>query len=183
MSRVLLAATAGLAALAVGARMPAAPPPVLAMAPGGLPAAHSLVRPVPSAILTQPFGCTSFELEPVDLACPDGHFHAGLDLAAPEGTEVRAAAPGAVVFANWTPDGYGLRLVLDHGRGLTTLYAHLLETAVAAGDLVAAGQRIAEVGTTGNSTGPHLHFEVRSNGRPADPEPLLAAIPTQGGTP
>ena len=179
MSRALVVGGLGLLALLAGARMPAAPPP--AFAAGGLPAPRSLVLPIRAPVLTQGYGCTSLQLEPLDAACPGGHFHAGLDLAAAEGTAVRSAAAGAVVLARWTPDGYGLRVVVDHGRGLTTLYAHLLETAVAAGDLVSAGQAVGEVGSTGNSTGPHLHFEVSLNGRSTDPEPLLAAIPSRGG--
>ena len=182
MKRALVMAAAGAMALLAGARMPApARDTPLALGGDGLPAAHSLVLPVLAPVLTQGYGCTDFEFEPVDPSCPGGHFHAGVDLAAPLGTPVRAAAAGSVVTAAWNASGYGLCVVIDHGQGLTTLYAHLLETAVVAGDAVSAGQPIAQVGSTGNSTGPHLHFEVRSKGRPADPEPLLAAIPTRGG--
>lgn len=166
--------------LSLGAMPPAPAPPVLAG--NGLPAQHALLLPVRYAVMSQGYGCTSFEFEPVASNCPGGHFHAGVDLAAPMGADVLATAGGTVAFAAWTPDGYGLRLVIDHGHGLTTLYAHLEETLVAPGDAVSAGQRVGLVGSTGNSTGPHLHFEVRSNGRPTDPEPLLAAIPSRGGT-
>ncbi len=180
MKRALLAAALGAIALLAGARMPA-PAPTPTLGADGLPAPRSLVLPVLAPVLTQGYGCTDFELEPISPFCPGGHFHAGVDLAAPLGTPVRAAAAGSVVTAAWNASGYGLCIVIDHGHGLTTLYAHLLETAVVAGDAVSAGQPIAQVGSTGNSTGPHLHFEVRSKGRPADPEPLLAAIRTRGG--
>ena len=182
MRRGLLIAGFGLLALVAGAGMPATPPAALATGAGGLPEAGSLLLPVPRPVLTQGFGCTSFELEPLSSQCPGGHFHSGLDLAVPQGTPVRAAAAGTVLSAGWNAAGYGFCVVLDHGHGLTTLYAHLLETAVAAGDGVAAGRPIGLVGSTGSSTGPHLHFEVRAQGRPADPEPLLAALPTRGGT-
>ncbi len=182
MKRALLVAGVSALALLAGIRMPApAPESPPALGADGLPASHSLVLPVLAPVLTQGYGCTDFEFEPVAPLCPGGHFHAGVDLAAPYGTPVRAAAAGSVLTAAWNASGYGLCVVIDHGQGLTTLYAHLLETAVVAGDAVSAGQPIAQVGSTGNSTGPHLHFEVRSKGHPADPEPLLAAIRTRGG--
>ncbi len=93
--------------------------------------------------------------------------HNGVDIAAPWGTPVRAAAPGTVLFAGWF-GGYGKLVVLDHG-GVTTLYGHLSSIEVAAGQKVRAGQVIGRVGSTGYSTGPHLHFEIRVDGRPVDP--------------
>ncbi len=95
-------------------------------------------------------------------------FHAGVDLALPEGTPVHAAANGRVVLADWH-EGYGLLVVLDHGDGYTTYYGHLARLLVQAGQYVEAGQRIALSGNTGLSTGPHLHFEVRHNDTPVDP--------------
>lgn len=142
----------------------------------------ALLWPLARFVLTQGFGCTDLELEPAAPACPSGHLHSGLDLAAPAGTPVRAAAGAVVVLSRADAGGYGRHLVLDHGGGVTTLYGHLLSVAVREGDLVAGGQAIAEVGSTGNSTGPHLHFEVRFGGRPVDPEPQLPARhPTSGG--
>jgi murein DD-endopeptidase MepM/ murein hydrolase activator NlpD len=139
----------------------------------GAPAGR-LLLPVSGAILTQRFGCTSFLMEPADPQCPSGHFHSGLDLAAPEGTAIRAAAAGRAKVL-WNPGGYGLYLVVDHGGGIQTLYGHLSAAQVQDGDTVQGGQQIARMGSTGLSTGPHLHFEVRRSGRPVDPTPYLPA--------
>lgn len=146
----------------------------LACVGGGADAAASLggagrlVRPVAGARVSQPFGCTWFAQEPVDRACPGGHFHSGIDLAAPPGTPVRACGAGTVtvIHSAW---GYGLHVVIDHGGGISSLYGHLSEVDVAGGDYVTAGEVIGAVGSTGNSTGPHLHFEIRRSGVPEDP--------------
>jgi murein DD-endopeptidase MepM/ murein hydrolase activator NlpD len=98
------------------------------------------------------------------------HFHTGVDIAAPRGTPVRAAMEGTVLFAGWY-GGYGKLVVLDHGNGLSTLYGHLSAILVGAGTRVNRGDIIGRVGSTGYSTGPHLHYEVRQNGRPIDPLP------------
>jgi len=100
-------------------------------------------------------------------------FHAGLDLPAPEGTRVRAAAGGRVVFAGHTGSGYGNLVVIAHGGGVRTRYAHLERFGVRAGEAVAAGAVIGRVGEAGDATGPHLHFEVLVRGRNADPQPAL----------
>jgi murein DD-endopeptidase MepM/ murein hydrolase activator NlpD len=94
--------------------------------------------------------------------------HTGIDIGAAYGSPVRAAAAGTVVVAG-PVSGYGNAIVVDHGGGLATLYGHLSRFGVHAGSTVAAGQTIGAVGNTGNSTGPHLHFEVRVNGTPVDP--------------
>jgi peptidoglycan hydrolase-like protein with peptidoglycan-binding domain len=99
-------------------------------------------------------------------------FHAGLDFPAPSGTPVHAAASGRVIFAGYD-DGFGLTVVLDHGNGLHTRYAHLSSAAVSPGASVAAGALVGRVGATGFATGPHLHFEVTIRGANADPAPAL----------
>jgi len=98
--------------------------------------------------------------------------HTGVDIAAPMGTPIRACKAGRVVIAGWQ-GGYGNAVVLDHGGGMGTLYGHQSSMAVSAGQTVASGQVIGYVGSTGNSTGPHLHFEVRLGGTPVDPMPYL----------
>ena len=100
--------------------------------------------------------------------------HNGLDMAAPAGTSIYAAESGVVILAEWW-SGYGNCVIIDHGGGLWTLYGHIRNGGikVSKGDKVQVGQKIAEVGTTGNSTGNHLHFEVRLNGERVDPENYL----------
>ncbi len=100
--------------------------------------------------------------------------HEGIDFPAGTGTPIVAAASGKVVFADWHPQ-YGKMIEIDHGNGLVSRYAHASVLLVKEGDLVVAGQRIAAVGTTGRSTGPHLHFEVRLNGTPQNPARFLQA--------
>ncbi len=95
-------------------------------------------------------------------------FHAGIDVGADYGTTIYAADQGTVIFAGWY-GGYGNAVIIDHGGGITTLYGHTSELYVVEGQTVQRGQPIAAVGSTGLSTGPHLHFEVRENGEPVDP--------------
>ena len=99
-------------------------------------------------------------------------FHQGLDIAAPMGTTVTAAAAGTVIMAQWY-GGYGNYVLIDHGGGYSTGYGHLSAIYVASGQSVQRGQAIGAVGSTGQSTGPHLHFEVRIAGKPVDPAPRL----------
>lgn len=94
--------------------------------------------------------------------------HAGIDIPGDTGALILAAAPGTVV-SSAARSGYGLTIVLDHGNGVTTLYAHASVLEVAVGDQVTVGQRIGQIGSTGLSTAPHLHFEVRLNDQPVDP--------------
>ena len=95
--------------------------------------------------------------------------HMAVDLAAPRGTPVYAADTGRVVKAGWSEIGYGYRIIIDHGIDYVTLYAHLSEYYVQPGDIVQKGEIIGRVGSTGNSTGPHLHFEIRDYGYLIDP--------------
>ena len=94
--------------------------------------------------------------------------HAGTDFGVDEGTPVHAADGGVVVEAGWV-SGYGYTVIIDHGNGMSTLYAHNSEVAVSPGQTVSKGQVVSYSGNTGGSTGPHLHFEVRINGEPTDP--------------
>lgn len=100
--------------------------------------------------------------------------HNGIDFVAPIGTPIHAAQAGTVKSAGLTPQ-FGWNVELDHGNGMTTRYAHAYRLWVRPGDQVSEGQKIAEVGSTGKSTGPHLHFEVRYNGTPLNPMRYLAA--------
>ncbi len=99
-------------------------------------------------------------------------FHSGIDFGADYGTTINAADSGTVIFAGWY-GGYGNAVIIDHGGGITTLYGHISEIYVSEGQAVQRGQAIAAVGSTGLSTGPHLHFEVRQNGDPVDPAAYL----------
>lgn len=101
-----------------------------------------------------------------------GTLHAGVDLAAPSGTPIVAARSGTVTLARWY-GGYGYAVEIDHGDGIETLYGHNSQLLVSAGQRVSAGERISLMGSTGDSTGPHLHFEVHVSGDPVDPIPYL----------
>ncbi|WP_426228315.1 M23 family metallopeptidase [Pararhizobium sp. DWP3-4] len=100
--------------------------------------------------------------------------HAGIDFRAPTGTRILATAPGTVITAGKT-GGYGNMVEIDHGNGITTRYAHLSTILVNVGDKITAGEAIARSGSTGRSTGPHLHYEVRLNGEAVDPMRFLTA--------
>lgn len=95
-------------------------------------------------------------------------FHSGVDFGADYGSTIRAADRGVVIFAGWY-GGYGNAVIIDHGNNITTLYGHTSGLYVSEGQAIERGQPIAAVGSTGLSTGPHLHFEVRQNGEPVDP--------------
>lgn len=121
----------------------------------GLPAVESLRWPLQGEI-TSNFGRRR------------GRMHCGTDIAAEPGSRVVAAASGEVVYAGWK-GGYGLLVVINHGGGLETWYGHNSKVLVGLGSQVATGQPISVLGSTGRSTGPHLHFEVRTGGRPQNP--------------
>jgi murein DD-endopeptidase MepM/ murein hydrolase activator NlpD len=142
--------------------------------------AGPLVTPVRAATLTQAFGCTALAIEPWSEECPSHHFHSGLDLAAALDTPIYAATAGTVIVRR-ERGGYGLYILVVRDARLSTLYGHLDTPLVETGHTVTRGQPIALMGSTGNSTGPHLHFEVRIAGVPVDPAPLVAELLTGGG--
>jgi len=122
--------------------------------------------------ITQRFGCTDVPGEPYSAECATHRFHTGIDLASHTGTPVYAADSGvAHVFRS--DSGYGNHVLIAHGGGWFTLYAHLSAFMVREGEPVHRGDPIGLVGSTGFSTGPHLHFEIRSDERPLDPCPFL----------
>ncbi|NOZ71709.1 MAG: M23 family metallopeptidase [Chloroflexi bacterium] len=103
--------------------------------------------------------------------------HRAIDIATPYGSTVYAAGDGVVVRAGWLFTGYGYSVVIRHKNGLKTLYSHLKGPLVSVGERVRRGQPIGQVGSTGRSTGPHVHFEVRKNNIRVDPLPYLPALP------
>jgi murein DD-endopeptidase MepM/ murein hydrolase activator NlpD len=110
---------------------------------------------------------------------PGYEFHSGQDIEAPWGAPVIAGASGKVIFVGWQ-NGYGQLVVVDHGGGLTTRYGHLSQIDVELDQVVSRGELLGKVGSTGRSTGPHLHYEVRINDEPVDPLPyLLQSNPNQ----
>jgi murein DD-endopeptidase MepM/ murein hydrolase activator NlpD len=125
-----------------------------------------LASPVPGARITSNFGS---RYHPI---FHEWRTHTGVDFGAGSGTPIRAAADGEVAFAG-ARGGYGNATILDHGGSLATLYAHQSAILVRPGQAVRRGQVIGRVGSTGYSTGPHLHFEVRVAGTPVDPRRYL----------
>ncbi|MBF0539078.1 MAG: M23 family metallopeptidase [Nitrospirae bacterium] len=123
--------------------------------------------PVSSFNISSPFGWRTHP------QTGRSEFHSGLDMAVPLGTEVRATADGIVSFAEWS-GGSGNLVVIEHGFGFTTCYAHNRKVVVQVGQRVRRGDLISYVGSTGNSTGPHVHYEVWKNSSPVDPMVFLA---------
>jgi len=132
---------------------------------------YRFIWPEPKAVISQPFGPSHLVLEP-----PYGgyaHFHTGIDLVEPFGSPVYAADDGVVALVGSSSSGYGRYVVIAHSGGLDTLYGHLSTTLVKVGQMVNQGQTVGLEGSTGNSTGPHLHFELRIKQQPIDPTPYL----------
>jgi murein DD-endopeptidase MepM/ murein hydrolase activator NlpD len=124
----------------------------------------SMTWPVPSSYrITSSFGMRKHPI------LRKNKMHTGVDIGADKGASIVAANSGTVIMAHYDKNGYGNMVVIDHGGGITTLYAHAGKLLVKVGDKVKSGQTIAKVGSTGLSTGNHLHFEVRVNGEPKDP--------------
>ena len=124
-------------------------------------------KPVRTAAFTSGYGVRNDPFR-------GGHaMHAGIDLAGPYGTPIYATADGKVERAGWNSGGYGNLIELDHGRGIETRYGHLSKILISAGQQVKRGQLIAYMGSTGRSTGSHLHYEVRIDGKPVNPIPFM----------
>ncbi len=158
-----------------GLLLPAAPdaPEVPSPPPSPPPGAYRAISLSPGALpLSSRFGWRG---DPVEGGT---RFHAGVDIPAHAGAAVRAVRAGRVVFAGWA-GGYGNLVVIDHGAGLRSRYGHLERVLVAAGEPVGTGDKIGEVGSTGRSTGPHLHYEVRKGGVAIDP--MRAAMQVSAG--
>lgn len=122
----------------------------------------SLAKPIASGYtITSRFGTRSSGM------------HKGLDIASPTGTAIQAAAAGTVTFSGWSNTGYGYCTIISHGNGVDTLYGHCSQLYTSVGQYVAQGETIGAVGSTGNSTGPHLHLEIRVNGTRVNPQYYL----------
>jgi murein DD-endopeptidase MepM/ murein hydrolase activator NlpD len=140
---------------ALGAQIQAAQAASSYSPPSSAPSSSGFIWPVNGPVVS-PFGMRW------------GRMHTGIDIGVSYGTPIHAAAAGQVIYAGWM-DGYGNLVFIDHGRGISTGYAHQSSIAVSNGQSVAQGQVIGYVGCTGHCFGPHLHFEVRVNGSPVDP--------------
>lgn len=153
---------------------------------GGLPAGSVLLLPSPDAPTDAPtdddrylwplehVGAVTSPFGPRHLSVAGNTFHGGIDLAAPEGATVRAARSGRVSVSGWG-GAYGYVVYLEHPGGVQTRYAHLQRPGAPVGRALAQGEPLGRVGSTGASTGPHLHFELRLGGRAVDPAPYLEA--------
>ena len=141
------------------------PPPVTAVPEPAGPMFRSLTfeEPVRGFAINSSFGLRRLGGE------PGARLHKGVDIAAPAGTTVYSAAEGDIVRIGHQPEGYGNFIEIRHPNGMTTMYAHLSRIDVASGDRVLGGERLGLVGSTGYSTGPHLHFEVRRDGTQVNP--------------
>jgi murein DD-endopeptidase MepM/ murein hydrolase activator NlpD len=128
---------------------------------GGTPLGYHLVSPNPNSVWKRGW------------LGVNGWIHDGLDLAGPEGNPIHAAQDGQVIWAGWSPGGYAWSIKINHCHGLSTLYGHMAQLLVKAGDNVRAGEEIGLEGSTGTSTGPHLHFSVFVNNQYVDPMPYF----------
>ncbi len=136
---------------------------------------YRFIWPEPQASISQAFGPSTFWFEPAYGQYP--HFHTGIDMVEPFGSPVYAADDGVVALVGSSSAGYGNYVVIAHTGGLDTLYGHLSTALVTVGQPVTQGQPVGLEGSSGNSTGAHLHFELRINQRPVDPAPYLPPGP------
>jgi murein DD-endopeptidase MepM/ murein hydrolase activator NlpD len=133
-----------------------------------------LASVVVGAVISQPFGCTTFELEPYAPFCPGRRIHTGIDLAAATGAPVHSATAG-IARVGFDPDGAGNYVVVTVDAHVRVFYCHLSSIGVVSGKAVNAGDVIGLLGSTGWSTGPHLHFEVQRDGTSIDPAVWLSS--------
>lgn len=145
------------------------PLPVTVLTPHHEPSAILFEWPVAARGINSLFG---YRKDPMDGA---RRFHAGVDLDASYGEVIRAAAPGTVAWASWYK-GHGRQVVIEHVGGFRSSYSHLAQTLVQEGDQVRQGQPIGQLGSSGRSTGPHLHFEISRHGAPLDPLDILGQV-------
>jgi murein DD-endopeptidase MepM/ murein hydrolase activator NlpD len=131
-----------------------------------------LAAVVAGAKISQPFGCTSLDLEPYEPECPGHHLHTGIDLAASMGTPVHSATAG-IARVGFDPDGAGNFVVVIVDPHLRLLYCHLSAVHVRSGHMVSVGEVIGALGSSGLSTGSHLHFEIQRDGTSIDPAAFL----------
>ena len=171
----VLAAAGAVSAPAAGSSTPlnaalSAPVPVVqqnsAQQVGAAATLIAFNTPIPGFEINSTYGYRKLPGE------PKSRLHAGVDIAAPTGVPIRASAPGVVVDAGVSPT-YGNYVEVEHGEGVTTFYAHMSKKAVTEGATVASGETLGYVGSTGRSTGPHLHFEVRKDEKKYDPMKVL----------
>ncbi len=126
-----------------------------------------LTLPLEKSVLTSPYG---MRISPIS---GKWLMHKGIDMAAPKGTPIHACKAGTVIVATEMDRVYGNYVIIDHGKGMTSLYGHMSKMLVSKGDRVSAGETIGLVGSTGMSTGPHLHFEIKLNGELQDPQKYI----------
>ncbi len=165
-------AAAPLAPVSLNADKPVAipaPAPVIAVAAPAGPVTREIAfaEPVPGFAINSKFGMRRLGGE------PGVRQHRGVDIAAPTGTSVYASAEGQVLRIGYDPEGYGNFIEMRHPNGMTSLYGHLSRVDVASGDKIVPGERIGLIGSTGYSTGPHLHFEIRRGGAQINPTKVM----------
>src|SRR6185503_14900346 len=137
--------------------------PPVSLAPRPVPRPQIPTLPLPPPVTARPAPAQSWPARGV-ITTYFSSWHPGIDIAAAMGTGIAAADGGTVTFAGWNTWGYGNRIVIDHGNGYSTTYNHLSVISVRVGQSVGKGQQIALMGSTGHSTGPHLHFEILRGG-------------------
>ncbi len=135
-------------------------------------ASGSFVYPVEGFTFTQGYGCSPYWFEPWEPSA-GCNFHNGIDLANGYGTPLLAADGGVVDYAGWCDCGLGYYVKIDHGNGFKTVYGHMAEIWVGAGEALRQGDLIGAMGSTGNSTGPHVHFIIEADGVTVDPLAFL----------